>query len=59
MENNSFKPGDVVIMKSGSPKMTVTYSDQKITVVKYYNYELHGVSPSVEIATLALEIYVP
>ncbi len=59
MESNSFKPGSVVMMKSGSPKMTVTYSDETTTVVKYYNYETHGVSPSIEIATLALELYVP
>jgi uncharacterized protein YodC (DUF2158 family) len=56
MENNSFKIGDVVVIKSGSPKMTVIYSDQKTTVVKYYNFETHGVSADINISTLALEL---
>lgn len=56
MENDSFKPGDIVMIKSGSPKMTVTYSDKNITSVMYYNYEIHKVSSDINISTLALEL---
>ncbi|GEM55275.1 DUF2158 domain-containing protein [Flavobacterium branchiophilum] len=37
MENESFKIGDVVVLKSGSPKMTVVYSDPKMTQCIFFN----------------------
>lgn len=57
MENNSFKIGDIVMLKSGSPKMTVVYSDNDHTSVVYYNYESNKVSPSIQITTAALELF--
>lgn len=54
-----FKAGDVVVLKSGSPKMTVIYSNEESTSVVYYNYEAQKISSSATIiSTIALEIYV-
>lgn len=55
MANNCFKDGDIVIIKSGSPKMTVIYSDDDDTSVVYYDYESKKVNAT-KIATIALEL---
>ena len=36
MENQQFKTGDVVQMKSGGPKMTVSYIDEDLMVKCVY-----------------------
>ncbi|ELY2018578.1 DUF2158 domain-containing protein [Flavobacterium psychrophilum] len=56
MENNSFKPGDVVIMKSGSPKMTVSYSDRESTTCYLFLFESGRVSSHFSVPTIILEL---
>ncbi|AIN74116.1 Uncharacterized conserved protein YodC, DUF2158 family [Flavobacterium psychrophilum DSM 3660] len=56
MENNSFKPGDVVVLKSGSPKMTVSYSDVTETICHYYNFNENKLSLNNRISTVSLEL---
>jgi len=57
MADYKFNPGDIVMMKSGSPKMTVAYSSNDETIVYYYNYEDHKVSPKITLPTAVLELW--
>ena len=57
MADYKFNPGDIVIMKSGSPKMTVAYSSNDETMVHYYNYEDHKVSQKITLPTAVLELW--
>ncbi len=56
MEDCKFNPGDIVMMKSGSPKMTVSFSSADETIVFYYNYEDHKVSSKITLPTVVLEL---
>lgn len=50
-----FKVGDVVRLKSGSPDMTVLFSDSEDTKVTYYNFALSKFSAGLTLPTEALE----
>ena len=56
MTNTKFNQGDIVKMKSGSPEMTVSYSDENETHVVYYNFTDNKVSPSIKLKTCVLEL---
>lgn len=47
--SNQFKIGDVVILKSGSPDMTVVSCDDKIVKVVYYNFNLSKLSSEIKL----------
>ena len=57
MADYKFNPGDIVMMKSGSPKMTVSHSSIDETVVFYYNYEENKVSAKIILPTSVLELW--
>lgn len=47
--SQNFKPGDVVVLKSGGPKMTVTSVDNYLIYVSWFdekNEAKHGSYPS-------------
>jgi uncharacterized protein YodC (DUF2158 family) len=55
MENNAFKPGDIVMIKSGSPKMTVSYSDKDVTVCHFYCFTENKININNRLETIILE----
>ncbi len=56
MSETNFNVGDIVKLKSGSPDMTVSYSDKDETYVFYYNYDKQSVSSKITLPTGVLEI---
>jgi uncharacterized protein YodC (DUF2158 family) len=48
-------PGDVVQLKSGSPKMTVTRTDEKVTDCIYYSEHTQKIKAAENIPTVALK----
>lgn len=56
MKNNKFNEGDIVRLKSGSPEMTVSYSDEDDTYIYYYNYPENKVSEQIKLKTCVLEL---
>jgi len=56
MIENKFKEGDIVRLKSGSPEMTVSFSDNDETYVFYYNYPENKISNQIKLKTCVLEL---
>lgn len=57
MANQKFQPGDVVILKSGSPKMTVQFSsDDGWTYVVMYNFNTFELHTQLRLPTAALKL---
>lgn len=57
MENKKFVQGDVVVLKSRSPKLTVLYQYENEVTVQYYNFETNVLSQQINIPTGALKLY--
>ena len=57
MENKKFVQGDVVVLKSGSPKLTVLYQYENEVTVQYYNFETNVLSQQINIPTGALKLH--
>jgi uncharacterized protein YodC (DUF2158 family) len=54
MDTQDFKPGDIVHLPSGGPRMSVVSSDAKITKVIWFSHD-HQEVRSAEIPTALLE----
>jgi uncharacterized protein YodC (DUF2158 family) len=52
-----FQPGDVVTLKSGSPKMTVLSSDENSTNCWYYDTATNKMQPDQNIPSVLLQGY--
>lgn len=57
MENKKFVQGDLVVFKSGSPKLTVLYQYENEVTVQYYNFETNVLSQQINIPTGALKLH--
>jgi uncharacterized protein YodC (DUF2158 family) len=58
METKKFNPGDVVVIKSGSPKMTVVFCTDYDATCIYYNTTTDKIIKDEKISIDCLELFV-